>query len=99
MLTVGVLSILRGQRVDMRVMQAAHVIGMAVATGEPVIGTVAVTGEAIIRIRPMDILDWGITAWAMAIHTMGLAITVTATVGTTARIPDTTLTATATGPP
>jgi len=84
-LTVDVLSILRGQRVDMRAMEAAHVIGMAVATGEAVIGTVAVTREAIIGIRPMDILDW--------------ATTVIATVGTMARTPDTTLTATGTGRP
>jgi hypothetical protein len=84
-LTVDVLSILREQRVDMHAMRAAQVIGMAVATGEAVIGTVAVIGEAIIGIRPMDILDW--------------AITVTATAGTMARTPDTTLTAMATGRP
>ena len=93
-LTEDMLNILPGQRVDMRAMQAAHVIGMAVATGEAVIGTVAVTGEAITGIRPMDILDW-----AMAIHTTGLAITVTATVDTMARTPDTILIATATGRP
>ena len=75
-------------------MQAAHVIGMAVAIGEAVIGTVAVTGEAIIGIRPMDILDWVIMAWAMPIRTTGLAITATATVGTMVRTLDTTLTVT-----
>jgi hypothetical protein len=40
----------------------------------------------------MDILDWAIMA--MDIRPTGLAITVTATVGTTVRTPDTTLTAT-----
>jgi len=44
-------------------------------------------------VRHMDILEWAITAWAMAIHTTGLAITVIATVGTirTTGIGDTTL--------
>ena len=52
-------------------MQGAHIIGMA-----------AVTGEAVTGIRPMDILGSAITARAMAIHTTGRAITVTAPVGT-----------------
>jgi hypothetical protein len=52
-------------------MQVAHIIGIA-----------AVTGEAVTGIRPMDILGSAITAWAIAIHTTGLAITVTAPVGT-----------------
>jgi len=70
-----------GPRGAMGATQVAHIIGMAVVTGE------AVTG-----IRPMDILDWAITA--TAIRPTELAITVTATVGTTVRTPDTTLTAT-----
>jgi hypothetical protein len=65
-------------------MQVAHIIGMA-----------AITGEAVTGIRPMDILDWAIMA--MAIHRTGLAITVTATVGTMVHTTDTTLTATDTG--
>ena len=85
--------ILRGPRAATRVLQDAHVIGMAVATGE------AVIGEAVTGIRPMDILDWAITAWATAIHTTGLAITVTPTVGNIIRTTDTILTATATGRP
>ena len=52
-------------------MQGAHITGLAAAIGE------AVTG-----IRTMDILGSAITARAMAIHTTGLAITVTAPVGT-----------------
>ena len=52
-------------------MQGAHITGLAAAIGE------AVTG-----IRTMDILGSAITAWAIAIHTTGLAITVTAPVGT-----------------
>jgi len=52
-------------------MQVAHIIGIA-----------AVTGEAVTGIRPMGILGSAITAWAIAIHTTGLAITVTAPVGT-----------------
>ena len=85
-LAVAVLSILRGRRVDTRIMRVPRVIGMAAVTGE------VVTGEAVTGIRPMDILDWAITA--TAIRPTELAITVTATVGTTVRTPDTTLTAT-----
>jgi hypothetical protein len=70
-LAVDVVTIWRGPRADTRAMQVALMIGMA-----------AVTGAAITGIRPMGILDWAITAWAMAIHTMGLAITATATVVT-----------------
>jgi hypothetical protein len=58
---VDVLSILHGPRAATRALQDAHVIGMAVATGEAVIGE-AITGEAVTGIRPMDILDWAITA-------------------------------------
>ena len=80
-----------GPRAATRAMQDAHVIGMAVATGEAVIGMVAVTGEAVTGTRPMDIPGWAITVWAMAIHT----ITVTAMVGTMVRTTtDITLTAT-----
>ena len=59
------------------------------------------TGEAITGIRPMDILGSAITAPAMAIHTTGVAITATATVGTirTTEIGDITLTSTDTGRP
>ena len=94
-LAVDVVTIWRGPRADTRAMQAAHIIGMAAVTGE------AVTGEAITGIRPMDILGSAITARAMAIHTMEVAITVTATVGTirTTEIGDTTLTSTDTGRP
>jgi hypothetical protein len=73
----------RGRRAAMRAMRVAHMIGMG-----------AVTGVVVIGIRPMDILDWAITAQAMAIHTTGLAIMVTATVGTMGRTTGTTLTAT-----
>jgi hypothetical protein len=92
-LAVEVVTILRGRRADTRAMQGADIIGMAAVTGE------AVTGEAVTGIRPMDILEWAITAWAMAIHTTGVGITVTATVGTMVRTPDTILTATDTGRP
>jgi hypothetical protein len=87
-LAVDVVTILRGPREDTRAMQGAHIIGMA-----------AVTGEAVTGIRPMDILGSAITVWAMAIHTTGLAIMVTATVGTMVRTTDTTLTSTDTGRP
>jgi hypothetical protein len=90
-LAVDVVTILRGPRADTRALQGAHIIGMA-----------AVAGEAVTGIHPMDILDWAIMAWAMAIHTTGLAITVTAPVGAMIRTTDiirvdTTLTAMATG--
>ena len=97
-LAVEVVTILRGRRADTRAMQGADIIGMAAVTGEAVTGE-AVTGEAVTGIRPMDILEWAITAWAMAIHTTGVGITVTATVGTMVRTPDTILTATDTGRP
>jgi hypothetical protein len=98
-LAVYVVTNLRGPRAAMPASQVAHAIGMAavtgeVVTGEAVIGMVAVTGEVVTGTRPLDILGMAITAWATAIHTTGLAITVTATVGTTVRTPDTTLTAT-----
>ncbi len=94
-LAVDVVTNLRGPHAETAAMQLAHIIGMAAVTGE------AVTGEAITGIRPMDILGSAITAWAMAIHTMEVAITVTVTVGTirTTEIGDTTLTSTDTGRP
>ena len=90
MLAVEAVNIGRGPRTDTRGMQGAYTIGM-----------VAVAGEAITRIHPMDILGSAITAPAMAIHTTGVAITATATVGTigTTGIGDTTLTSTDTGRP
>ena len=87
-LAVDVVTILRGPRAATHAMQVALIIGMA-----------AVTGEAITRIRPMDILEWAIMAWAMAIHTTGLAIPVTPTVGTMVRTTDIILTGTDTGRP
>ena len=94
-LAVDVVTILRGPRADRDAMQLAHIIGMAAVTGE------AETGEAVTGIRPTDILGSAITARAMAIHTTGVAITVTATVGTirTTGIGDTTLTSTDIGRP
>jgi len=94
-LAVHVVTNLRGPHAAMPASQHAHVIGMAAVTGEVVTGAAtgeAATGEAVTGIRPMDILDWAITA--TAIRPTELAITVTATVGTTVRTPDTTLTAT-----
>ena len=87
-LVVDVVTILRGPRAATRALQVAHIIGI-----------VAVTGEAVTGIRTMDILGSAITARAMAIHTTGLAITVTAPVGAMIRTTDiiradTTLTAT-----
>jgi hypothetical protein len=88
-LAVDAVTMLRGPHAAPRGLQDAHVIGMA-----------AVTGEAVTGIRPMDIPASAITAWAMAIHTTGLAITVTAMVGTMVRTTtDITLTATDTGRP
>src|SRR6187401_3221139 len=62
----------RGLRAAMLALQGTHAIGadiigmgMAAVTGE------AVIGEAVTGIRP--ILGSAITAWAMAIHTTGLA--------------------------
>ena len=75
-LAVDVVTRLRGPRAATRALQGAHIIGMAAVTGE------AVTGEAITGIRLTDILGSAITARAMDIHTTGLAITVTAPVGT-----------------
>jgi hypothetical protein len=90
-LAVDVVTRLRGPRADTRVLQVAQIIGAHI------IGMAAVTGEAVTGIRPMDILDWAITAWVMAIHTTGLVITVTPTVDTIIRTTDTILTATDTG--
>ena len=87
----------RGLRAAMPALQGAHaigahIIGMAAVTGE------AVIGEAVTGIRP--ILGSAITAWAMAIHTTGLAITAIVTVDTirTTEIGDTILTSTDFGP-
>ena len=88
-LAVDTVTMLRGPRADTRAMQGAHIIGMAAVTGE----------EAVTGIRPMDILDWAITALAMAIRTTGLVITVTATVGTMVHTTDIILTGTDTGRP
>ena len=76
-LAVDVVISLRGPRAATRALQAAHLIGI-----------VAVAGEAVIGIRPLDILGSAITARAMAIHTSGLAITVTAQVGAMIRTTD-----------
>ena len=87
----------RGLRAAMPALQGAHaigahIIGMAAVTGE------AVIGEAVTGIR--RILGSAITAWAMAIHTTGLAITAIVTVDTirTTEIGDTILTSTDSGP-
>ena len=97
MLAVEVVIIGRGLRAAMPALQGAHaigahIIGMAAVTGE------AVIGEAVTGIRP--ILGSAITAWAMAIHTTGLAITAIVTVDTirTTEIGDTILTFTDSGP-
>ena len=89
-LPVDAVTMRRGPRAETRAMQAAHIIGMAAVTGA------AVAGAAITGIRPLDI-RWAITASAMAIHPMGLAITVIPTADTMVRITDTILTATDTG--
>lgn len=91
-LAVELVIIGRVPHADTRAMQAALIIGMAAVTGE------AVTGEAATGIRPTDI-HWAITAWAMAIHPTGLAITVIPTVDTMVRTTDIILTATDTGHP
>jgi len=98
-LAVDTVTMLRGRRADTRAMQLAHIIGMAAVTGEVGTGE-AITGEAVTGIRPMDILARAITAWAMAIHTTGLAITAIVTVDTirTTEIGDTILTFTDSGP-
>jgi hypothetical protein len=84
---VGVVSTLLDTRAAMRVTQGAHIMLVAGVTGE-------VTGH----IRTTDIRGsaWAIMAWAIAIHTM--AITVTVPVGGTIRITHIFLTDTDTGP-
>jgi len=85
-LAVDVITILQGPRAETGAMQRAHTTGTAAVTGK------AVTGEAVTGIRPTDILELAITAWAMAIRTTGVAITVTATgIIRTTEIGDTTL--------
>jgi len=76
-LAVDVAISLRGPRAATRALQPAQIIGI-----------VAVAGEAVTGIRPMDIPGSAITARAMAIHTSGLAITVTAQVGAMIRTTD-----------
>jgi hypothetical protein len=83
MLAVNVLSILREPHAGTRTMQVAHIIGMAVVTGEAVV----VTGEAVTGIRHMDILGLAITAWVMAIRTTDIIHgDITLTVTDTGRI-------------
>jgi|SRR5437867_9927731 len=83
----GVVTTLLDTRAATRAMQGAHIIPLAAVTGE-------VTGH----IRTTDIRGsaWAIMAWAIAIHTM--AITVTVPVGGTIRITHIFLTDTDTGP-
>ena len=92
---VDVVTILRGPRAETGAMQLAHIIGMAAVNGEE-----AVTGAAITGIRRMDIRGSGITAWAMAIRTTGVAIMVTVTgIIRTTETGDTILTSTDSGRP
>ena len=94
---VDVVTILPGPRAETGAMQLAHTIGMAAVTGETITGE-AVTGEAITGIHPMDILESAITAWATAIRTTGVAITVTVTgIIRTTETGDTILTSTDSG--
>jgi hypothetical protein len=83
----GVVTTLLDTRAATRAMQGAHIMPLARVAGE-------VTGH----IRTMDIRGsaWGIMAWAIAIHTM--AITVTVPVGGTIRITHIILTDTDTRP-
>ena len=73
----GVVTTLLDTRAATHAMQGAHIMPLAAVAGE-------VTGH----IRTTDIHGsaWGIMAWAIATHTMGLAITVTAPVGGTIHI-------------
>ena len=77
----GVVTTLLDTRAAMRAMQGAHIMPLAAVAGE-----VDVAGEVTGHIRTTDIRDsaWAIMAWAIAIHTM--AITVTVPVGGTVRI-------------
>jgi hypothetical protein len=95
-----VAAVLSAMRAETHASQGAHFTRLA-AGDAAVAGEVAATGEVVdtgtvvIGIRTTDIPGLAITVWAMAIHTTGLAITVTAPVGTI--IPtDTTTTLTAT---
>ena len=83
----GVVTTLLDTRAATRAMQGAHIMPLAAVAGE-------VTGH----IRTTDIRGsaWGIMAWAIAIHTM--AITVTVPVGGTIRITHIILTDTDTRP-
>ena len=83
----GVVTTLLNTRAATRAMQGAHIMPLAAVAGE-------VTGH----IRTTDIRGsaWGIMAWAIAIHTM--AITVTVPVGGTVRITHIILTDTDTRP-
>ena len=93
LVSVDLVTNLRGPHAGTAAMQRAYITGMAAVTGE------AVIGEAVTGIRP--ILGSAITAWAMATHTMEVATTVTVMVGIirTTEIGDTTLTSTDTGRP
>ena len=78
-LAVDVATILRGVRADSGEVEDAHMLGTAAAPGE-------VTPD--IRIMDTPAIVSGITAWVMAIRTMGPVITVTARAGTMIRITD-----------
>jgi len=82
-----VVSTLPDTRAAMGAMQGAHIMPLAAVGGEAAVaGEVDVAGEVTGHIRTTDIRDsaWAIMAWAIAIHTM--AITVTVPVGGTVRI-------------
>jgi len=90
----GVVPTLLDTRAATRAMGGAHIMPLAAVAGEvvAVAGEVAVLGEAAVagevtgHIRTTDIRGSarGIMAWAIAIHTM--AITVTVPIGGTVRI-------------
>ena len=83
----GVVPTLLDMRAATRAMQGAHIMPLAAVAGEVAVpGEAAVAGEVTGHIRTTDIRDsaWGIMAWAIAIHTM--AITVTVPLGGTVRI-------------
>ncbi len=68
---------LRATRAATRAMWGAHITRLA-----------AVIGEVITAIRTLDIRGSAITAWAIALHTTDMAITVTAPVGAMIRTTD-----------
>jgi len=89
----GVVPTLLDTRAATRGTRGAHIMPLAAVAGE-----VAMAGEVTGHIRTTDIRGsaWGIMAWAIAIHTM--AITVTVPVGGTIRITHIILTDTDTRP-